>query len=173
MFRAFPIGRGQFAVLAAIVAVSGFGGGLVSGRLFAVPDAQAQGRSTTSINVGAGGLVFRDMNGRILAKLSSDGSGGVFELFNANEQAGARMRASSFGGGFELPPTARTPLALPSPPDRLPREVVELVDRGLGPRFLAPTTRRGRCGVSAPALPARGRAVRREQCSAARTPSPA
>jgi hypothetical protein len=120
MSRAFPIGRGQFAVLAAIVAVSGFGGGIVSGRLFAVNEAQAQGRLPTSIDVGAGGLVFRGPNGRVIAKLSSDASGGVFELFNANEQPGARLRANSFSGGFDVTP--RAPIALPLPPSPEPAQ---------------------------------------------------
>jgi hypothetical protein len=117
MSRAIPIGRWQFAVLAAIVAVSGFGGGVVSGRLFAVRDANAQARSpASSINVAASGLLFRGPDGRVIARLSSDAGGGVFELFDAHEQLGARMRASSFAGGMEVYPTARAaPIAIPAP----------------------------------------------------------
>lgn len=130
MSRAFPIGRTQFAILAAIVAVSGFGGGIVSGRIFQVGDARAQERSTTgSINVGRAGLVFRGPNGRIIAKLSSEASGGVFELFNANEQPGARMRAASFAGGFDVLPreplgVAPLPLAAPPAPPPPPGSIV-------------------------------------------------
>jgi hypothetical protein len=131
MSRALPIGRGQFAILAAIVAVSGFGGGLVSGRVFAVPEAHAQGAwTTTSINVGGAGLVFRGPDGRVIAKLSSDASGGVFELFNAHEQPGARMRATSFSGVMEVLPPPRAPLAVPPPNPYARQATAAAVDLG-------------------------------------------
>ena len=124
MSRAIPIGRGQFAVLAAIVAVSGFGGGVVSGRLSSVTEARAQGRSMTSVDVGASGLVFRGPNGRVIAKLSSDAGGGVFELFDANEQPGARMRAASFSGGFDVMPRAPIAIPVPASPDPPPTSIM-------------------------------------------------
>ncbi|MGO8994989.1 MAG: hypothetical protein ACLQVI_16870 [Polyangiaceae bacterium] len=131
MSRAFPIGRGQFSVLAAIVAVSGFGGGLVSGHVFRVPEAQAQERAAmSSINVSAGGLVFRAPNGRVIAKLSSDASGGVFEVFNADERPGARMRAASFGGGFDVLPMPREPVTMPPPNPYPPQAAVAAGDLG-------------------------------------------
>jgi hypothetical protein len=129
----------QFVILAAIVAVSGFAGGVVSERVFAVKNARAQeaaheahehGSMTpmTSINVGSAGLVFRGPNGRVIAKLSSEATGGVFELYNANEQPGARLSASSPNGDIDL--LARDPIRVPSPNAPPGRDMTLALDPG-------------------------------------------
>lgn len=105
----------QFAVLAALVVVSGFAGGLVSERLLHTSDAAAQERpTTTTIFVGQSGLVFRGPDGRALARVGGDGSGGYLDLYNAKEQPAARLRPGSFTGVVEAPNEARAP-QLPKP----------------------------------------------------------
>jgi hypothetical protein len=98
----------QLVLLASLVTVSGFFGGALSGRVFAPREALAQSRPlTTTINVGLQGLLFRDADGRVIARLSSDPmQGGIFELYNANEKPGARLRASALTGTLDVFPSA-------------------------------------------------------------------
>ncbi len=102
-------------LLSALVTVSGFAGGAVSGRIFAPREALAQSRAlTTTINVGSQGLLFRGPDGRVIARLSSDPvQGGVFELYNASEQPGARLRAAALTGTLDVYPTS-APIAPPA-----------------------------------------------------------
>jgi hypothetical protein len=100
--------------LVAVVAVAGFAGGVLSGRLFAPREALAQSRPvTTTINVGEQGLLFRGPDGRVIARLSSDPiQGGIFELYNASEKPGARLRAAALTGSLDVFPSA-APIAPP------------------------------------------------------------
>jgi hypothetical protein len=114
------ITRFHFAVLASLVTVSGFAGGIASQRIFGESAARADDRPvTTNINVGPQGLSFRGPVGRVIARLTSDSSGGIFEVYNANEQPGARVRASSFAGGVDV---------LPSPQGAIPRAALPAVE---------------------------------------------
>jgi hypothetical protein len=72
-------------------------------------EAHADSRPATStIYVGEGGLVFRDQQGRAIARLSSDSGGGVWELLDTKEQATLRFRASQ---AAPLPPPPAPPPA--------------------------------------------------------------
>jgi hypothetical protein len=94
--------------LASLLALAAFSGGLVSGAVWHGREAHAQERPvTTTINVGPQGLVFRGPEGKAIARLSADPvQGGVFELFNAQELPGARMRAAVFTGTVDVLPSA-------------------------------------------------------------------
>jgi len=97
----------QFAALAALVVVAGFAGGVVSERFLHAGDATAQERPNTStIYVGQGGLVFRSVDGRALARLGGDATGGFIEVYNSREQPAARLRPGSA-------------LDMPAPPERV------------------------------------------------------
>jgi hypothetical protein len=115
----------QLLFLATLVTLSGLLGGALSGRVFAPREALAQGRPlTTTINVGQQGLLFRGPDGRVIARLSSDPTqGGVFELFNANEQPGARLRASALTGTLDVFPSS-APVAPPSLPSVSPSPAI-------------------------------------------------
>jgi hypothetical protein len=81
--------------------ISVFAAGIGAAKL--VGEARADARpSTATIYVPPEGLVFRGADGRSIARLSSDASGGVFELYNAQEQPAAKLRASTFTGTIDL-----------------------------------------------------------------------
>jgi hypothetical protein len=95
----------RFALLAALVTVSGFAGGIVAGR---VSSAKADARPTTAfINVPSEGLYFRGPDGKIIARLAGESGGGVFELYNDKEQPASRMKAGD---------VKATPVIVPVPP---------------------------------------------------------
>lgn len=57
-------------------------------------DARAQSQSSVStVLVPPGGLVFRSPEGRTIARLSRDESGGVIELYDNDEQVVSRLTA--------------------------------------------------------------------------------
>jgi hypothetical protein len=96
--------------LAVVGLVVGVVGGFVGAR--AMRDAHADERpTTTTIFVGTQGLVFRTVDGRAIARLSSDSGGGVLELLDSQEQPRSRLRAAGLdmGQGARAPQTTRPP----------------------------------------------------------------
>ena len=81
--------RLPFAFLALGVA---FGIGLVSSRLIE-REARAQSRQqTAAVYVPAEGLAFRALDGRVVARLSYDGHGGNFEVYDQHERPSVALR---------------------------------------------------------------------------------
>jgi hypothetical protein len=121
----------QFVALASLVTVAGFLGGAASNQIFGEREVRAEDRSAVStMYVPSHGLVFRGHDGRMIARLSSDASGGVFELFDANEQPGARIHSTPGGRSVDLTPPSQpqsvnhnTPFAGPTPLGATPRDL--------------------------------------------------
>jgi len=84
--------------LALVAFAGGAAGSLVSSG---VGQARADASAIT-VPVPSQGVVFRTPEGRIVARLRSEASGGVFELFDARGQAAVRLRATASGGAVEL-----------------------------------------------------------------------
>jgi hypothetical protein len=88
-----------------------FAGGAASHRLWP-RDARAQTvTSAATIFVPADGLVFRTFDGKPIAKLSHDATGGVFELYDDSQEAIARLSATVLSA-----PPAQAPPRAPRPP---------------------------------------------------------
>lgn len=85
--------------LALVAFVGGFAGNLVSSG--AVKQACAEGLAIT-LPVPSEGVVFRTPGGRVVARLRSESGGGVFELLDAREKVGVRLRATGGAGAVEL-----------------------------------------------------------------------
>lgn len=84
--------RFPFAVLAVLAA---FAGGFASSHLFE-RSAQAQTAPLAStIYVPVDGLAFRTFDGRVIARLSYDRHGGVFDVYNGDERPSAGLRVDS------------------------------------------------------------------------------
>ncbi|HEY3821874.1 MAG TPA: hypothetical protein VGL81_32130 [Polyangiaceae bacterium] len=64
-------------------------------------DANAQSAGISTLYVPAGGLVFRAMDGKPLARISEDSHGGALELFDDRREVAARFQ------GSRPPPLAR------------------------------------------------------------------
>jgi hypothetical protein len=91
-----------------------FTGGLASSR-WLVPEAHAQAMPLAStVYVPSDGLAFRRFDGRIVARLSYDSSGGAFELYDEHEQPATRVRGDALArpGSTSRPPSKRDPLDL-------------------------------------------------------------
>jgi hypothetical protein len=54
-------------------------------------EAHAQSGSTATLYVPSGGLVFRATDGTVLARLSRDGRGGTFELYDDRHEVSMRV----------------------------------------------------------------------------------
>lgn len=67
----------------------------------AVKTASADGAAIT-IPVPPEGVVFRTPAGRVVARLRTDVTGGVFEVLDARERVAVRLRATGGGGAVEL-----------------------------------------------------------------------
>jgi hypothetical protein len=73
-----------------------FTAGIVASQLW-VRDARAQAAPfAATIYVPSDGLAFRTFDGRVVARLSYDAHGGVFELYDEREQPAAHVRADAF-----------------------------------------------------------------------------
>jgi hypothetical protein len=94
---------------AAITALAAtFAAGLIASPLW-VRDARAQSAPfAATIYVPSDGLAFRTFDGRVVARLSHDAHGGVFELYDEREQPVARVR----GDAFTHLPAGPTPASL-------------------------------------------------------------
>jgi hypothetical protein len=95
--------------IAISVLAATFAAGLVASRLWE-RDARAQTSPfAATIYVPSDGLAFRTFDGRVVARLSHDAHGGVFELYDEHEQPAARVRAESFLRAPPAPaPTSRS-----------------------------------------------------------------
>ncbi len=65
-------------------------------------DANAQSAGISTLYVPSGGLVFRSMDGKPLARIAQDARGGTFELFDDRREVSAR-----FQGGPRTPVLAQ------------------------------------------------------------------
>jgi hypothetical protein len=57
-------------------------------------EAKAQSAGISTLYVPAGGLVFRSMDGKPLARISEDSHGGALELFDDRREVSARFQGS-------------------------------------------------------------------------------
>jgi hypothetical protein len=80
--------RLPFAILALAVA---FGAGVGSAH-FLEREARAQSSQTASVYVPPDGLTFRSPDGRVIARLSYDGRGGAFEVYDGHERPASALR---------------------------------------------------------------------------------
>lgn len=95
--------------VAALVLALAFGGGLASSL---VRDAHAQAAPfAATIYVPSDGIAFRTFDGRVVARLSHDAHGGVFELYDEHEQPAVRVRGE---------PGTRPPTVTTTPPPKRP-----------------------------------------------------
>lgn len=97
-----------------VAVATAFAAGLFSSHW--VRDARAQGVPfAATIYVPSDGLAFRTFDGRVVARLSYDEHGGVFELFDQHEQPAGRVAASALGRGASTP-AALMPTHVAAPP---------------------------------------------------------
>jgi hypothetical protein len=106
----------RFHSLLLVVAVA-FLTGVTCSQLF-VRDAHAQASPLAStIYVPSDGIAFRSFGGHVVARLSYDAHGGIFELYDEREQITSRFRGEPSGRNPAFP-AATKPLPPPSlPPD--------------------------------------------------------
>lgn len=77
-----------FAVAAA------FAGGLLSPRLFERAAHAEPSNASTTVYVPSEGLTFRTFDGRVVAKLSYDERGGIFDVYRDAGQPSARSQSA-------------------------------------------------------------------------------
>jgi hypothetical protein len=94
--------------------------GALSSQFF-VRDARAQALPfAATIYVPSDGIAFRSFDGHVVARLSYDTHGGIFDVYNEREQPGARLRADSIGRSSPLArpdASSKAPLAPFASPD--------------------------------------------------------
>jgi hypothetical protein len=101
--------RLPIAITALVATFAAFSAGVAASQLWE-HEAHAQTNPfAATIYVPSDGLAFRTFDGRVVARLSHDAHGGVFELYDEREQPVTRVRAESF---------ARAPLPSPNAPRR-------------------------------------------------------
>jgi hypothetical protein len=83
-----------------------FVGGWVLARTPSVARADSVPLGST-VYIPAGGLFFRTVDGHLVAKLSRNTNGGVFELFDDNEAAIVRLSAGSSGASVSSRPPSQ------------------------------------------------------------------
>ncbi len=84
--------RVPFAIFAVLAA---FASGVVCSRL-SERSAYAQAAPFAStVYVPSDGLAFRTFEGHVIAKLSYDGRGGVFEIYDSHDHPSAKFQAGS------------------------------------------------------------------------------
>jgi hypothetical protein len=113
--------RLPFAIVALFAA---FGGGAASSHLIE-REARAQSAQMAAVYVPAEGLAFRALDGHIVARLSYDGRGGAFEVFDSRERPAGALRpglaadAPRASAGLPALPaaTVATVATVVSPPD--------------------------------------------------------
>src|ERR1700722_9707086 len=88
--------RLPIAITALVGTFAAFSAGVAASQLWE-HEAHAQALPfAATIYVPSDGLAFRTFDGRVVARLSHDAHGGMFELFDEHEQAAGRVRADSF-----------------------------------------------------------------------------
>ncbi len=111
MFVRLPIAISALAVT--------FAAGVVGSQLIREAHAQTAPFAST-MYVPADGLTLRTLEGHVVAKLSYDAHGGVFELYDEHERPATRVRAESFAPASpapQPPPAADPPRASGRKPD--------------------------------------------------------
>lgn len=105
--------RVRLPVATLALAVTFVAGGVATSL---VRDARAQQAVpfAATMYVPSDGLAFRTFEGRVVARLSYDAHGGVFELYDDHEQAAVRVRGEPPG---RVAPTTTAPATL-QPPKR-------------------------------------------------------
>jgi hypothetical protein len=87
-----------------------FAAGVVASHF--IRDARADaGSFASTVYVPSDGITLRTLEGHVIARLSYDAHGGVFELYDENERPSTRVRADSFAP----PPPTSSPSASPTP----------------------------------------------------------
>jgi len=99
--------------IAVTALVATFAAGIAVSQLW-VHEAHAQTNPfAATIYVPTDGLAFRTFDGRVVARLSHDAHGGVFELYDERELPVTRVRAESFArvppGSVASPVATRRP----------------------------------------------------------------
>jgi hypothetical protein len=93
-----------------------FGAGLLSSRLVE-HEARAQSRQqTAAVFVPAEGLAFRALDGRVIARLSYDGHGGDFEVYDQHERPSVALRPG-FAAETSRPAAAAPVFTVSGPTD--------------------------------------------------------
>jgi hypothetical protein len=79
-------------LLAVLTLLGAFAAGFLSSRLF---ERNARAQSAPSVStffVPSDGLIFRAFDGRMVARLSYDTSGGIFDVYDSHERPSASLR---------------------------------------------------------------------------------
>lgn len=92
------IGRGQYALIAALTMAAAFAG-VVAGRAFGAGGRNAQSPAGNEITVPPGGLLFKSHDGKLVAKMDTDEGGGFFVIYNSSQQPIVTIGGSAYGGG--------------------------------------------------------------------------
>lgn len=112
-----PAPRRPVAVAVALAVA--FTCGLATSLVGLVRDAHAQAAPfAATVYVPSDGLAFRTFDGRVVARLSYDAHGGIFELYDDHEQPAVRVRGEPVPGAVGAP-RAATP---PAPPVKRPED---------------------------------------------------
>jgi hypothetical protein len=94
--------RGLLVISAIAV---GFSGGVVTSRLLE-RDARAQSIPfAATVYVPSDGLAFRTFDGHVVARLSYDAHGGIFEVYDEGERVAARVRGEPLARKGAPPPS--------------------------------------------------------------------
>ena len=104
--------RPQYLVLASLTC---FAAGVASAQLLEHTAHAQTAPFASTFYVPTDGLAFRSFDGRVIARLSYDRGGGVFEVYNADEHPSSSMRSDA------VPPPPAPPVAPPQVPEPRPR----------------------------------------------------
>ncbi len=85
---------------AALAVVAGVAGGMISHRLDTSRTQAQNNQFAREVVLPDGGLFFKSKEGKLVAKLDADQSGGFLILYNSSERPAVYMGASQFGGGL-------------------------------------------------------------------------
>lgn len=86
-----------------------FAVGVMASQLF-VREAHAQASPfSATVYVPSDGIAFRTFDGHVIARLSYDAHGGVFEVYDEHEQVASRVRGEPLGHAPTSPPTSPPP----------------------------------------------------------------
>jgi hypothetical protein len=115
----------------ALTLVLVFGAGLVTSRALE-KDAQAERPPVASaVFVPNGGLAFRTLDGRVIAKLAYDAKGGFLELYDEHERPAATLHGNGLSGVMGVTGVTGVTGAAPvSPPPLQPGQGSSIVDLG-------------------------------------------
>jgi hypothetical protein len=95
--------------IVALIVSSAVAVGLTSSGLLERAAVAQKAPSASTIYIPPDGLTFRTFDGRAVARLSYDDSGGVLELFDEHEKPGASIRGSRLSTARTTTPPECTP----------------------------------------------------------------